>query len=154
MAKGKSRLKTAIASNSTSQKAATSASLENAGFFPFARYASIVGVHTTLLTFTAVFLPRTTFLFEFTTSQAFITSRDRPQHPFLEPLTLSPTSTLLCICSGVLMLQSWWGGWVRNWAIDYMLVGSDDEKRLDKMLVQKRMMTVCAYFFGHEQRCT
>ncbi|KAF8237625.1 PIG-F-domain-containing protein [Tricholoma matsutake] len=119
-------------------------SIVNAGFFPFARYASIVGVHTTLLTFTALFLPRTTFLLEFTTpspDEAFMSSRDRPQHPFLVPLTLSPTSTLLCICAGVLVLQSWWGGWVRNWAIEYTLVGSDDEKRLDKSLMQKQRMT-------------
>jgi phosphatidylinositol glycan class F len=67
------------------------------------------------------------------------------------PLTLSPTSTLLCICSGVVVLQAWWGGWVRNWAIDYTLAGSDDEMRIDKSLLQKQRMTVCAYVSEREQ---
>ncbi|KAG6830836.1 hypothetical protein H0H92_014488 [Tricholoma furcatifolium] len=62
--------------------------------FPLAQYSSIVGVHTTLLTFTALFLPRTTNLFPVTTP---LTSQDRPQHPFLEALT------------------AWWGGWLRGW---------------------------------------
>jgi len=145
MAKKKS--KNPQVSNTSSQRAPTpvdSASPGNVGFFPFARYTSIVGVHTTLLAFTALFLPRTTFLFEFTTpsiDETLVTSRDKPQHPFLVPLTTSPTSTLLCICSGVVVLQAWWGGWIRDWAIDYALVGSHDEMRLDKLLVQKQRMT-------------
>jgi len=157
MAKGKSSLKTPKASNAPSQKVANiggHAPLDRAGFFPFAQYTSIVGVHTTLLTFTALFLPRTTFLLEFTTpstDEAFITSKDRPQHPFLEALTLSPISTLLCICLGVLVLQAWWGGWVRNWAIDYTLVGSNDEKRLNKALAQKQRVKVRTCVPGCEQ---
>ena len=144
------KVKNAKVSNASSQNAQTpihAAAPEKAGFFPFARYTSIVGVHTTLLVFTALFLPRTTFLFEFTRpspDEAFITSRDKPQHPFLVPLTLSPISTLMCICSGAVVLQAWWGGWVREWAIDYALVGSDDEMRLEKSLVQKQRMMVCA----------
>jgi hypothetical protein len=133
------------------QKAATSDEPgihKNVGFFPFGQYTSVVGVHTTLLAFTALFLPRTTFLLEFTAAwpdEALMTSRDKPQHPFIVPLTLSPISTLLCICLGMLVLQAWWGGWVRNWAIDDMLVGSDDEKRIEKVLLQQQRMTVCAY---------
>lgn len=110
-------------------------------FFPFARYTSVVGVHTTLLAFTALFLPRTTFLFELTKpspDSAFITSRDKPQHPFLEALTLSPASTLASICLGVVMLQGWWGGWVRNWWVDYALRGTHDEKKLDRLLVERQ----------------
>lgn len=113
-------------------------------FFPFAQYTSIVGVHTTLLAFTALFLPRTTFLLKAmrpSTDEVFVTSRDKPQHPFLEALTLSPTSTLLCICGGVCVLQAWWGGYVRNWAIDYSLVGSDD----DKSVLEKQKMVVCTH---------
>jgi phosphatidylinositol glycan class F len=127
------------------QKVATSDIRRNAAFFPFGQYTSVVGVHSTLLAFTALFLPRTTFFLEFTTpvpDEALMTSRDRPQHPFLVPLTLSPISTLLCICLGVLVLQAWWGGWIRNWAIDNELVGSNDEKRIDKALIQKQRVTV------------
>ncbi|KAF8064923.1 GPI biosynthesis protein family Pig-F-domain-containing protein [Lyophyllum atratum] len=114
---------------------------KSTGFFPFARYTSVVGVHTTLLTFTALFLPRTTFLFEFTKPSIdpeLQTSRDRPQHPFLEDLTVSPVSTLLCICAGVFLLQGWWGGWMRDWWIEYALEGSDDEKKLDKVLAERQ----------------
>ncbi|KAF9458269.1 GPI biosynthesis protein family Pig-F-domain-containing protein, partial [Collybia nuda] len=110
-------------------------------FFPFARYTSVVGVQTTLLAFAALFLPRTTFLFELTKPSrdpAFISSRDKPQHPFLEPITLSPTATLASICLGVFMIQGWWGGWVRNWWVDYALRGSHDEKKLDRHLVEKQ----------------
>lgn len=143
------KLKPPKVSSPKPQEAATSeSSSSETSFFPFARYISIVGVHTTLLAFTALFLPRTTFLLEATRpspDEVFITSRDKPQHPFLEALTLSPTSTLLCICAGVFVLQAWWGGWVRNWAIEYTLVGSDDEMRLDKSLLQKQKMVVCTH---------
>ncbi|KAG6865095.1 hypothetical protein C0991_005150 [Blastosporella zonata] len=116
----------------------------NAGFFPFARYTSVVGVHTTLLTFTALFLPRTTFLLELTTpvmDQELRSSRDRPQHPFLEDLTISPVSTLFCLCAGVCVLQGWWGGWMRNWWIEYALKGSDEQKKSDKKAADKYRST-------------
>ncbi|KAG6872646.1 hypothetical protein C0995_008077 [Termitomyces sp. Mi166 len=116
------------------------------GFFPFARYTSVVGVHTTLLTFTALYLPRTTFLFELTkpvVDPELQTSRDRPQHPFLQELTISPVSTLICLCAGVFLLQGWWGGWMRDWFIDYSLQGSDEQKRLDKIAADKQRGSAC-----------
>ncbi|KAG5641370.1 hypothetical protein DXG03_005376 [Asterophora parasitica] len=111
------------------------------GFFPFARYTSVVGVHTTLLTFTALFLPRTTFLFELTKptlDEELRTSRDRPQHPFLEDLTINPVSTLVCLCAGALLLQGWWGGWMRNWWVEYALTGTKDEKSLQKVAAERQ----------------
>ncbi|KAJ7641435.1 GPI biosynthesis protein family Pig-F-domain-containing protein [Roridomyces roridus] len=82
-------------------------------FFPL-----IVGAHATLLGFTTLFLPRTSEMpfFEFlkpTVDEIRLTSRDRPQHSFLDALTLSPTATLAWICIGAVVLQSWWGGWLR-----------------------------------------
>ncbi|GLB39617.1 putative GPI biosynthesis protein family Pig-F [Lyophyllum shimeji] len=114
------------------------------GFFPFARYTSVVGVHMTLLTFTALFLPRTTFFFELTRPSVdpeLQTSRDRPQHPFLEELTLSPVSTLFCLCAGVFILQGWWGGWMRTWWTEYALEGTDVEKKLEKVAADRHKMT-------------
>ncbi|KAG5635370.1 hypothetical protein H0H81_011517 [Sphagnurus paluster] len=99
-------------------------------FFPFARYTSIVGVHTTLLSFTALFLPRTTLLLDLAPSPT-ATSLDRPQHPFLEALTARPALTLACLCTGAALLQSWWAGWVRSWGAQYAMRGSDDERRLE-----------------------
>ncbi|RDB17375.1 Phosphatidylinositol-glycan biosynthesis class F protein [Hypsizygus marmoreus] len=118
--------------------------LNNSGFFPFARYTSVVGVHTTLLTFTALFLPRTTFLFEFAKpllDPESLTSRDRPQHPFLEALTISPVSTLACLCGGAILLQGWWGGWMRDWSVDYSLEGSAEEKMVAKKNIEKKRLS-------------
>jgi len=127
------------------------------GFFPFARYTSVVGVHTTLLVFTALFLPRTNlFLTKSTATQ--MTSRDRPQHPFLQALTVNPLSTMMCVCFGTAVLQAWWGGWMRNWAIEFALVGSDDEKKLEKagsdahkftVLKMAWFATILASFLAH-----
>ncbi|KAJ7720795.1 hypothetical protein B0H16DRAFT_1896735 [Mycena metata] len=85
-------------------------------FFPFASYTATVGVHTALLVFTAVFLPQavTPTLHELLEpasssqrsgeaqgrAQAQQTSLDRPQHPFLDALTLDPVATLiLCVAA-------------------------------------------------------
>ncbi|KAJ7151357.1 GPI biosynthesis protein family Pig-F-domain-containing protein [Mycena crocata] len=109
-------------------------------FFPFATYTSIVGVHTTLLAFSTLFLPRTTDVFEFLRPEvdpSQLTSKDRPQHPFLDALTLSPASTLACICAGAAVLQAWWGGWVREWWIESLLHGAGIERRIDKQRVDE-----------------
>ncbi|KAJ7608422.1 GPI biosynthesis protein family Pig-F-domain-containing protein [Roridomyces roridus] len=105
-------------------------------FFPFARYTSIVGVHTTLLGFTTLFLPRTTDvpILEFlkpTIDESQLTSRDRPQHPFLDALTLSPVATLAWICIGVVVLQGWWGSWMRSWSIDLALQSAGIQRAAD-----------------------
>ncbi|KAJ7672538.1 GPI biosynthesis protein family Pig-F-domain-containing protein [Mycena polygramma] len=113
----------------------------SAGYFPFAGYTSVVGVHTTLLGFSVLFLPRTTEVFEFLRPEidlTQITSKDRPQHPFLDALTLSPVFTLACICAGATVLQSWWGGWVRAWWIDYALQGAELERRIDRLRIDER----------------
>ncbi|KAJ7130358.1 GPI biosynthesis protein family Pig-F-domain-containing protein [Mycena epipterygia] len=114
------------------------------GYFPFAGYTSVVGVHTTLLAFSTLFLPRTPEVFDFLKPElapSQRTSRDRPQHPFLDALTLSPVSTLACICVGAAVLQSWWGGWVRAWWIDFALQGAGLERRMDRMRVDARKFT-------------
>jgi len=114
----------------------------NAEFFPFARYISLVFVHATLLAFTALFLPRTTFLFQLPPGPSQMTSRDRPQHPFLEPLTINPVSTLACICAGGVVLQGWWGGWVRGWWIEFSLEGSDAVKQMERAFLQQKKFVV------------
>ncbi|KAJ6565463.1 GPI biosynthesis protein family Pig-F-domain-containing protein [Mycena vulgaris] len=115
-----------------------------AGYFPFAGYTSVVGVHTTLLAFSALFLPRTAEVFDFLKPEvdpSRLTSKDRPQHPFLDALTTSPVVTLACICAGAVVLQGWWGGWVRAWWIDFALEGSGLERRVDRARVDERKFT-------------
>lgn len=120
---------------------------QNAKYFPFARYTSIVGVHTTLLMFTVLFLPRTPAVLELTRSlvdAGQLTSKDRPQHPFLEDLTSNPASTVASISAGAVMLQGWWGGWVREWWLDYVLDGSSNERRLEKVKINQSKLKVSA----------
>ncbi|KAF7366784.1 p-loop containing nucleoside triphosphate hydrolase protein [Mycena sanguinolenta] len=57
-------------------------------------------------------------------SSASAADSDRPQHPFLEALTRSPAGTLAWVCAGAVVLQGWWGGWVREWGIEWVLRGN------------------------------
>lgn len=110
-----------------------------------AGYFSVVGVHTTLWVFVAFYLPRTTFLADLASlelGESQISSRDRPQHPFLAPLTANPASTLLYICAGGIILQSWWAEWMRNWWLQLGLKGTGEEKRTEKAFHDRQKMTV------------
>ncbi|KAJ7704504.1 GPI biosynthesis protein family Pig-F-domain-containing protein [Mycena rosella] len=111
------------------------------GYFPFASYTSVVGVHTTLLAFATLFLPRTTEFLAPLVDSSTLTSKDRPQHPFLDALTLNPAVTLACICVGAAVLQSWWGGWVRAWGIDFALQSSSLERQIDRARLDARKFT-------------
>ncbi|PPQ67836.1 hypothetical protein CVT24_003142 [Panaeolus cyanescens] len=107
-------------------------------------YFSVVGVHTTLWAFTALYLPRSTFLTDITTpewDESQLSSRDRPQHPFLEALTRSPTSTLVCICAGALLLQGWWAGWLRDLWLEMNLRGTEDERRVQRASYRNKKVT-------------
>ncbi|ESK86824.1 phosphatidylinositol-glycan biosynthesis class f [Moniliophthora roreri MCA 2997] len=124
---------------STSASEAPS-SFADAAFFPFARYTSIVGVHTSLLVFTALFLPRSLVQFA-PEPTAERTSKDRPQHPFLEDLTLNPAFTALAIVAGTALLQSWWAGFVRNWWVEYSLRGPEEDKKVERAALGKDKIT-------------
>lgn len=115
--------------------------------FPGNSYIPVVGVHVTLLTFNALFLPRTTFLQELTNipiDLAQLSSLDRPQHPFLDPLTLSPLTTTLYICFGAAILQSWWAGYIREWWSLILVDGSENEQ-LEKVLLDRQKIKVRVY---------
>ncbi|KAF9233831.1 hypothetical protein BU15DRAFT_79754 [Melanogaster broomeanus] len=68
-----------------------------ADLFPFAQYASVVGVHIILVGFTALYLPQTTRLFVPLPTR----TTDRPQSDFMEALTADPVLTLSWICGGL-----------------------------------------------------
>ena len=87
-------------------------------YFPFARYTSVLGVHTSLLTFTALFLPRTSL----TSLVDFLANRQAKPQPHslrgnevLKTLTENPPRTIVWICAGAFILQLWWAIWMRNW---------------------------------------
>ncbi len=113
--------------------------------FPGNSYIPVVGVHTTLLLFSGLFLPRTTFLQDINyvqTDSPQMSSADHPQHPFLDLLTLNPLATLIYICLGAAVLQSWWAGYVRDWWSLSIVEGSENEKRLEKAVIDRQKIRV------------
>jgi len=123
---------------------------------PFSQYTSAAAVHTTLLAFVALFLPRTAILWESTEQ----TSKDKPQHEFLDALTASPTSTVAWMCLGVAVIQVWWGGWVRRWYIANVLQSSDSagasesaseregDQRMRRVKLQQQRFKVISFLFA------
>lgn len=85
-------------------------------FFPYARYTSLVGVHASLLAFTAIFLPRSAFA-DFSSPAAAAQKRKDP----LVLMTESPARSLAWMCLGCLVLQLWWAGWIREWRLEATL---------------------------------
>ncbi|KAI0342377.1 hypothetical protein BDW22DRAFT_1429219 [Trametopsis cervina] len=82
-------------------------------FFPYLRYTSLVGVHASLLAFTAVILPRSAFA-DFSTPAQYKTQRRDP----MVVMTEAPWRTVAWMCLGSLVLQWWWAGWVREWRLE------------------------------------
>jgi len=68
-----------------------------------------------LLSFTAIYLPRSPTWLNVDSQRQQRSSLDRPQHPFLAPLTANPALTVLWVCAGTFIINMWWAGWVRLW---------------------------------------
>ncbi|KAI0634329.1 GPI biosynthesis protein family Pig-F-domain-containing protein [Trametes polyzona] len=84
-------------------------------FFPFARYTSIVGVHTSLLAFSTLLLPTTPTAL-LSKGLSALTAGDRPRRDVVDVLTENPARTVAWICGGTLILQGWWASWMKTWA--------------------------------------
>ncbi|ORX40910.1 hypothetical protein BD324DRAFT_647814 [Kockovaella imperatae] len=78
---------------------------------PLAKYASNVVFLSFLLGSTTLFLPRTSV----STGMVQRSSADRPEHPFLMPLTLDPLRTMLWQTGGTMVVMAWWGTRLRAW---------------------------------------
>lgn len=97
-------------------------------FFPYARYTSVVGVHTSLVAFTALFLPQTSLLL-----WPSLADPDRPETQFKDALTNNPVITLAWIVAGLVVLQVWWAGWIRHWCFEYTSRAvSSDQMKVDR----------------------
>jgi hypothetical protein len=122
---------------------------------PLFNYAATVGIHSSLLLFTALFLPRTSLLiFDKTSNFPFLqpaSSLDRPQPEFLEALTASPPLTLAWICVGVFLISFSWGGRIRNQAYEQRKpVGKTDfEAKEEEMKWRKQGAVVRLQLFLH-----
>ena len=86
------------------------ASQQTAPQLPLAKYASNLAFLTFLLTSTTVFLPRSS-----KSGLAQRSSADRPEHPFLTPLTADPLRTMVLEVGGVGVVMAWWGTRMRGW---------------------------------------
>ena len=70
-------------------------------FFPYARYISIVGVHTSLLAFTALILPRSAFA-DLSSPAA---ARSKPRRDPMLVISENPARSLAWMCLGCFVLQ-------------------------------------------------
>lgn len=82
--------------------------------FPFLQYTSLAGSHVILLSFAALTLPTSSKWLGFKPIP-LASSLDRPQYPFLDPITANPTATVVTISLGLFAIIVWWSGWVRLW---------------------------------------
>ena len=115
---------------------------------PLFSYATTVGIHSSLLLFTALFLPRTSLAIfgsipNFPLLQP-VSSLDRPQPEFLEALTASPPLTLAWLCAGAFLISFSWGGRIRRQAYEQHkpVDKTDFEAKEDEMEWQKKGTTV------------
>ena len=116
----------------------------------FFSYATTVGIHSSLLLFTALFLPRTSLVvFNGTSNFPFrqpASSLDRPQPEFLEALTTSPPLTLAWLCAGVFLLSFSWGGRIRRQAYEQPINKTDFEAKKEEMEWQKQSAVVRLHY--------
>ena len=109
--------------------------------FPFAQYASVLGVRLLLVGFTALYLPQTTRL-----SAPLVTRKtDRPQSEFMEALTADSSLTLGWIAGGLTLLEVWWASWMRGWSFEQTTKGTEVEIKLDRVRFDGLRFTVRRY---------
>lgn len=106
--------------------------------FPFAEYASVLGVRLILVGFTALYLPQTTHIF----APLAVRKTDRPQSEFMEALTTDPSLTLGWISVGLTLLEVWWASWMWKWSFEQTAKGTEVEIKLDRMQFDGLRFTV------------
>jgi len=100
-------------------------SLPNA--FP-KQYPPLILIHVILLSAALVLLPQTPIPNLPLPPPA--RGLDKPQHPFLAPITARPVLTLVWACLGAALLIPWWAGSLRQWAHDGTLGSRSVQQRL------------------------
>lgn len=80
------------------------------------QYPPLVLIHVILLSSALFLLPTTPIPNLPLPSPA--RGLDKPQHPFLVPITARPVLTLAWACLGATLLIPWWAGSLRRWAHD------------------------------------
>jgi hypothetical protein len=78
---------------------------------PLREYFALLSYHSALLVASFLFLPRSTK----GTRLSQRSSADRPEHPFLTPLTADPLRTMAWHVVGLAVCMAWWGQHLRTW---------------------------------------
>ncbi|RSH86998.1 hypothetical protein EHS25_003486 [Saitozyma podzolica] len=78
---------------------------------PLREYFALLSYHSALLIASFLFLPRSTK----GTRLSQRSSADRPEHPFLTPLTANPLRTMAWHVVGLAVCVTWWGQHLRTW---------------------------------------
>ena len=83
---------------------------------PLKQYFLLLTSQSCLLIASLLYLPRSSsWLFGPAERQPQRSSADRPEHPFLTPLTADPLSTMMCVVGGTFVIMVWWGQHMRTW---------------------------------------
>lgn len=92
------------------------------------QYPPLILIHVILLSTALVLLPQTPIPNLPLPPPA--RGLDKPQHPFLAPITARPVLTLAWACLGAALLIPWWAGSLRRWAHDGTLDSRSVQQRL------------------------
>lgn len=115
-------LNTPMAKKKTPAKATTDRSTQSQSVksdddpLPFSQYIPLTVIHSLLLMFAMLVLPRSTLTFKELPLQT--SSLDRPQSEFMAPITAWPAVSVLWMCVGVALTQTYWSekaaGWIKS----------------------------------------
>jgi len=100
--------------------AATTTSRKSLTAFPLASYLSVHLLLSSFLLFSFGFLPQSDAFWRSPSSEATgahkqTVSADRPEHPFLTPITSDPFKTMIFEVIGASFCMVWWSGHLRSW---------------------------------------
>jgi len=92
------------------------------------QYPPLILIHVILLSAALVLLPQTPL--PILPLPQPVRGLDKPQHPFLAPITARPVLTLAWACLGAVLLVPWWAGSLRRWTHDGTLGSRSVQQRL------------------------
>lgn len=98
----------------TPSEPTASSKIQTVYAFPYYQYASLLGTYVLLVSFAALALPSSSRWLGFKPLPQ-TSSNDRPQHPWLNPITSNPAGSIVTLSVGVAGVGVWWSGWVRLW---------------------------------------
>ena len=127
---------------------------------PLADYLSTTSFLAFLLISNILFLPRSSsYLFQHAPPPAQKSSADRPEHPFLTPLTSSPLGTMVWWIIGDGIVMAWWGTRLRGYWYPSTapsngdgLVGKEDMVERSRKVAGPAIVSYC--YVCHDRKLT